>query len=248
MTFTEVGAAEVGTNPFSGPKGARKSSVVYRSLKRQILLGILTPDSPITEQSLAAEFDCSQGTVREALLSLQENGLVDRRGYQGTYVTRTTDEEAAVLVRIRFNLECAGMERAVARATNCDCERLRELATLYLTCRAERDVFACTEVDRAFHMSIFQIADMPMLEPILQRTLIQLHRFVVSRHQGDILWDELQSDPHGEIVDAMAQRQADSAQRVLSDHIGLSLEKLAPEVHRTVFTDEAMPHLPAVSA
>ncbi|WP_162009444.1 GntR family transcriptional regulator [Labrenzia sp. CE80] len=243
MTITEVGATEVETGQFAVPKGARKSRAVYKSLKRQILLGILTPDSPITEQSLAAEFDCSQGTVREALLSLQENGLVDRRGYQGTYVTRTTDEEAAVLVRVRLNLECAGMERAAARATGCDCERLRELATLYLTCRSQRDVFACTEVDRAFHMGIFQIADMPMLEPILKRTLIQLHRFVVSRHQGNILWDELKSDPHREIVEAMEQREADSAQRMLNDHIGLSLAKLAPEVHKAVFKDNGSGHL-----
>ncbi|MEP0235878.1 GntR family transcriptional regulator [Roseibium sp.] len=244
MTLSEARAAEVGTDPFAVPKGARKSRVVYRSLKRQILLGILTPDSPITEQSLAAEFDCSQGTVREALLSLQENGLVDRRGYEGTYVTRTTDAEAAVLARIRFNLEYAGMERAVARASGNDCERLRELAELYLTCRSEDDIFACSEVDRAFHMSIFKIADMPMLEPILHRTLVQLHRFVVSRHQGNILRDELQTDPHGKIVDAMEQREAASAQRVLTDHIGLSLANLAPEVHKVVFRDNAVAHLP----
>ena len=68
-------------------KRARKSDAVYQDLKRQILTGEMTSESPITEQSLAQDYGCSQSTIREALMLLQECGLVVRRGYQGTYVT-----------------------------------------------------------------------------------------------------------------------------------------------------------------
>ena len=74
-------------NPADRPKRARKSDAVYQDLKRMILTGLLTSDSPITEQALAQEYGCSQSTIREALMALQEYGLVVRRGYQGTFVT-----------------------------------------------------------------------------------------------------------------------------------------------------------------
>ncbi|WP_417669567.1 GntR family transcriptional regulator [Roseibium sp.] len=222
-------------NPLKPPKGARKSWTIYQALKRRIVIGDLTYDSPITEQALACDFSCSQGTVREALLSLQEDGLVDRRGYQGTFVTRTSDEEATLLVRLRLSIECSGMERAVPRISAEAARKLRAIAELYLACRAERDIFACAEVDRAFHMNIFKLAEMPMLEPILKRTLLQLHRFTVSRNRGKILWRELKEDPHTAIVEAMARRDAEQAKTLLAEHIAFSLSRLAPEVHSTIF-------------
>jgi GntR family transcriptional regulator, rspAB operon transcriptional repressor len=227
--------AEVGGDPLASPKGARKSWTIYQALKRQIILGDLTPDSPITEQALAAEFGSSQGTVREALLSLQEDGLVDRRGYQGTYVTRTTDEEAIVLVRLRLSLECAGMERAIARLAPESEQHLRQLASRYMELRANRDVFACAELDRAFHTRIFELADMPMLEPILSRTLLQLHRYTLSRHHGNIFWKDLAEDPHMAIVDVMKTGSVEEAKLHIGRHIACILATLAPEVHDMVF-------------
>lgn len=52
---------------------------MHAALKRAILFGQLPPDSPLLEQTLVAQFGCSQGTVREALLRLDEDGLVRRR-------------------------------------------------------------------------------------------------------------------------------------------------------------------------
>lgn len=63
-------------------ESGRKSNAVYGSLRRLIMLSELNGGSILTEQSLAHEFTCSQGTIREALLRLEQDGLVERRGYQ----------------------------------------------------------------------------------------------------------------------------------------------------------------------
>ena len=52
-----------------------KSGAAFDALKRDIMLGVLEPGTGLTELELAAHFQCSQGTVREALLQLQEEGL-----------------------------------------------------------------------------------------------------------------------------------------------------------------------------
>ena len=226
---------ELRNDPLVAQRGARKSEAVYQELKRRILLGLLTYESPITEQALAQEYECSQGTVREALLRLQECGLVDRRSYQGTFVTRTTTEEAVVMVRLRLNLECACIERVVAAMTDRRMSELRKLDSMFWEHRNRHDVFGTSEMDRIFHRTLFGIAEMPMLEPILRRTLLQLHRYMISQHQGNIVWMRHPVATHGEILDAISDRDVATARKLAAKHISLALALLAPEVYETVF-------------
>src|SRR4029434_3333263 len=83
------------------PPKERKSNAVYHSVKRAILLRRLEPGQALLEQQIAAAMGCSQGTVREALLRLEQDGLVARRGYRGTVVSTTSLEEAAASGRHR---------------------------------------------------------------------------------------------------------------------------------------------------
>jgi DNA-binding GntR family transcriptional regulator len=71
-----------------------KAGAAFNALKRDIMLGTLAPGTGLTELELAAHFQCSQGTVREALLQLQEEGLVRRQGHRGTQVSECTEDEA----------------------------------------------------------------------------------------------------------------------------------------------------------
>ncbi len=85
--------------------GGKKSDLAYGALKRAIMLREFEPGQQIREQSVAAKFHCSQSTVREALINLSKDGLVNRTGYHGTHVTDTTLEEATALVRVRLSIE-----------------------------------------------------------------------------------------------------------------------------------------------
>ncbi|WP_417679549.1 GntR family transcriptional regulator [Roseibium sp.] len=230
--------ADIANNPLYAGKGASKSETVHQILKRRILLGYLTDECPITEQALAQEFSCSQGTVREALLRLQECGLVDRRGYQGTFVTRTTRDEAIIMTRMRVHLECTGVERAVAAADDAKLDDLRELMDLYEESREQHDVFTCSEIDRHLHCFIFDMAEMPMLEPFLNRALLQLHRYMVSPHQGNIIWNRNEGSRHIDILDAFERRDAESAKRRMKRHIAQSVKNLAPDIYAVVFEND----------
>ena len=61
----------------SPPPKQRKSNAVYHSVKRAILLRRLEPGQAPLEQQIMAAMGCSQGTVREALLRLEQDGLGD---------------------------------------------------------------------------------------------------------------------------------------------------------------------------
>lgn len=230
--------AELDANPLVQQKHARKSHTVYQDLKRRILLGSLTDKCPITEQALAQEYSCSQGTIREALLSLQQCGLVDRRGYQGTYVTRTTFEEAVFMAGLRFNLECAGVDGAITAMTEDKMHALRTLVTAYEESRAKRDVFTCSEIDRVLHLVLFETAGMPTLEPILQRTLLQLHRYMISRHQGSFAYTQHEDTSHTDILNAVEEGDVTKARELIKRHINLTLLNLAPDVQKAAFAND----------
>ena len=91
----------------------RKSDAAYHSVRRSIVLGFFRQGEALREQKIARQLGCSQGTVREAFLKLERDGLVDRQGYGGTIVSSTSIEEAAEMARIRIQIECAGIERSV---------------------------------------------------------------------------------------------------------------------------------------
>lgn len=77
------------------------------------MLNELEPETVLTELGLAEELGCSQGTIREALMRLQQDGLVARSGRRGTLVTRLTAEEAQEMLALRRHIEMKGALKAV---------------------------------------------------------------------------------------------------------------------------------------
>ena len=154
----------------------RPRDAAYATLKRRILLNELEPETVLTELGVAQELRCSQGTVREALLRLQEDGLVLRSGRRGTTVTPLDPDEAAEVLALRRRLEARGALRAAAAATPHDVARLRDLVTAMGAAAEAGDEYALIELDTAFHLGIFQLAGLRALEQILLRCILHSHR------------------------------------------------------------------------
>lgn len=214
----------------SSGNGGSKAWGVYQALKRRIIVGLLTCDSAITEQSLAQEFGCSQGTVREALLTLQEDGLVERQGYKGTFVTPCRKPEIALLLRLRYTLEVEGLtEEAVQRCTDLDLLRLRRLSDIYVAAKANRDFYACSEIDRSLHLALLSLGDLAGLAPLLNRALLITQRYVLSQVQHYPRWASLPEDPHVELLDALESRDAAKTRALLGEHVEQILRLTMPE-------------------
>lgn len=219
----------------SQKKRPRKSSAVYEDMKRRILVGDLDAESPITEQSLAQNYGCSQSTIREALLTLQEDGLVIRRGYQGTFVTRTTNEEAVILLRLRLNIETAAIGLVLDKMTPALMAELRDLANAYEEARLVRDKFAISLADAAFHRALLRVADMPILEPVLMRTLLHLHRFIITSHQDNMVWAARIEASHAALLDAIESGDKEAATQVVIAHATANTIEVKSEIREKVF-------------
>lgn len=215
----------------SGDKRTRKSDSVFQDLKGRILTGQLTPDSPMTEQMLAKDYACSQSTIREALMQLQECGLVVRRGYQGTFVTDPSVSEAMLLLRLRVSIETTGLIEAAEAISADDLEELRKLDQQFVEARRQRNTFACAEIDRDFHLQIFKRAGMTALEPMLVRTAMMLQRIMLPNPRPDDSWTHPNVVQHENILDALDANDIDTATQSLKSHIFASATLLAPRYY-----------------
>ena len=151
-------------------------AAVYRSIKQKILLNELAPETALTELGVAQEMGCSQGTVREALLRLQEDGLVIRAGRRGTTVTPLDADAANEMLALRRRIETRGAPRAAANVDAAAFARLQALQDEMDVAARRKDVYGLIELDTAFHMTIFRLADLSALEQILERCILHTHR------------------------------------------------------------------------
>lgn len=196
----------------------RKSSAVYHALKRAILLYEKKPGAPLTEQQLAAELGCSQGTVREALLRLQEDGLVIRAGYRGSYVSKISVREAAEMIHLRRHIETRGVRRAATMLDADDVEQLTALVDTMTEAGQDGDLYRLSEYDRAFHLTLFKAAGLDALEPILIRCALNMHRYTVA-DKVDRQRSVASARDHYQIIDALKTADPDAAAAALGAHI-----------------------------
>lgn len=154
----------------------RQRDHVYATLKRRILLNDLKPETALTELGVAQEMGCSQGTVREALLRLQEDGLVLREGHRGTTVTPLDADVASEMLALRRRLEMRAALRS-AEAVNPDVIAQLETIQGHMDgAAAAQDAYGVIELDTEFHMAIFRLSGFRALEQILLRSILHSHR------------------------------------------------------------------------
>jgi len=207
-------------NMNSGEKfpAATKGSTVFHAVRRLILLGDIRSGQPLVEQRLARDFNCSQGTVREALMRLQEEGLVDRRGYRGTIVAQTGVAEAVQMAKIRLELEVEGIRHAAVSFTKIELDQVEGILVDMEEATQSGDKYTLSETDRLFHQTIFRSSGLTALEPILKRCSLHMHLYTFSSENAD---DRPSSttDAHRPILDALSARDPERAAAAMEAHI-----------------------------
>lgn len=205
---------------FDGPP---RLAVIYDAIRRAIVLDEIAAGSVLTEMALAAEHGCSQGTVREALMRLQEEGLVVRAGYRGTMVSALDADEARVMLGVRKQLECEGARRLPGHVSPSLLDHLEGHLDAMRDAAERRDVYALICHDTAFHLALFGLAGLPALEPILRRASIHTHRFKLwaPEHQRPL---PATAERHRPLIDAVRAGDKKALERELVRHLDTIVE------------------------
>jgi DNA-binding GntR family transcriptional regulator len=100
-------------------QASRIDALTYDRLREAILDGTYPPGTPLVEARLAEEYGISKTPVREALIRLQRDGLVQMESYRGARVTQLTAEDARAICDTRVALE-SHIASALARTRPAD--------------------------------------------------------------------------------------------------------------------------------
>lgn len=209
--------------------GKKKSEMVFHHLRRAILLAKLPAATPLLEQQIAEKLLCSQGTVREALMHLERQGLVERHGYRGTRVTNPTIEEAQIMARFRIELEGQGLLKSVRGFSADALAGLYRIAQEMDAATGANDYYRTSELDREFHLAIFRQAGFPSLEPVLTRCALHIHRFTY-KDAEDVAPYPLFGEKHRELLRAIETGDPVFASGEVGKHIRSVIRTFAPDL------------------
>jgi len=201
-------------------------------LQREIVLGILAPNSVLLELDLADRFECSQSTIREALLQLQEEGLVNRMPHRATHVADCRGADARELLRIRHDIECRGVVRVMENFDADLKDRLMFEIDEMRGAAADGDEYLLSVHDRRFHLCLFEAADLPSIQPILSRCLVHNHRYKILNSQPNRELKET-AERHSAIIKALEARDVEQMRGALSHHISTIVD-FGPSIIRSI--------------
>lgn len=210
----------------------RKGEAAYHAIRRAILLGLLKAGQGLTEQHLAGELVCSQGTVREALFRLEQEGLVQRRGYRGTVVSTTSQQEISQMIRIRTSLESEAFEAVAAKPTDSYEPELTAIIEEMDRVVQTGDPYLCSELDRRFHLAVMRASGLLALEPILNRCTLHIHRFTYL--DADLKAPDVRfAERHWDLLAAVTSGDGVAAAASVRRHIEEVIKTWAPELVAT---------------
>jgi len=190
----------------------------YRGLKNRIASLPRNEGVFLIEAEIAAEFGVSRTPVREALLRLEVEGLVQIMPKKGAFVPPVSDGEVEATMQARLLVERWAASQ-VADAGHALESTLRVLLAEQVELLDVEDSGAFIEADRRFHRAIVQTAGNPVLadfyESLRDRQIRMGLRAVRSRpDRGQAVIDE-----HTAIIEALQAGDADGAVAVVESHL-----------------------------
>ena len=157
---------EVGQHVAGSGTSARP---VLDAIRRRIVEGATPPGSPLEVDLLAAAHDVSRIPVREALMTLVGEGLVEHRPRRGYTVTRLADGELAELFAVRGTLELAALAVAVHLGGPGDVADASAAHLALQRAVAAGDDREYHRQSRAFHAALTRPSAMPRLLGVFDR-------------------------------------------------------------------------------
>jgi DNA-binding GntR family transcriptional regulator len=202
------------------PQGSNRERV-YAELRRRIVTLELAPGASLSENELAAQLSVSRTPVRESLILLADEGLVQIFPKLGSFVARIDPERVADAQFVREAIELANIPTAVEQADDAAITQLRGLIAAQ---RETSDVNAFFELDEQFHRSLLAAGGHANAWRTVVAAKAHLDR---ARRLGMTSESSIQAltDEHAAVVDAVDERDGDKATTALRSHL------------RKVFTD-----------
>jgi GntR family transcriptional regulator, rspAB operon transcriptional repressor len=210
------------------PSSARAQA--YARLREAIVSLRLRPGERIADAQLAQELGVSRTPVREAILQLADEGLVDVVPQHGTFVAPISLEAVREAQFVREALEVAALREVVERVTDAQLGELETSLAAQAEAESTHDTARFYTLDEAFHRRLMEISSFPGVWRIAARSRAHLNRVRILSLPGPEVIAELVAQ-HAALVERLRARDGAGAEAVLHEHLRMVYSHL-PELER----------------
>jgi DNA-binding GntR family transcriptional regulator len=197
----------------------RTSAALARSIRAAILDGRLAPDQPLPELELAEQLGTSRTPIREALLLLEREGLVEAQPNRGATVKRYDQARLKELYDVRAVLEGYAAKLAAERLTDRDLRALEESCDRFAKLRTSAELLADLAYENlVFHTAILDAAGNSLLTRMIgEVTAVPLiYRSYMAYSEDNRSTVERE---HRAITEALKARDGARAAELMQSHV-----------------------------
>ncbi|WP_367319635.1 GntR family transcriptional regulator [Streptomyces sp. HUAS ZL42] len=202
--------------------GGKKSSYRERvadALRAALVAGELRPGEVYSAPMLATRFGVSATPVREAMLDLAKEGLVDTVPNKGFRVTAVSERQLDEYTHIRALIEIPTVVELTRTADAVSLEALRPAAREIVQAAVAGDLIAYVEADTRFHLGLLALGGNAHLVEVVGdlRKRSRLYGLTALVESGRLL---ASAEEHLELLDALIARDDSKVREVMVRHIG----------------------------
>lgn len=192
---------------------------VYNSLRQAIVTGRYKPGSRLNESQLAREFNISRIPIREALMQLQEHGLVMNHERRGMFVTVLSHDDVQRINSVRIVLEAEAVRLARANMTRQVAAQLTKLVDRMETLDESSNMEA-SALDLEFHRTIWQVAANPYLSKTLDSlsTVLFAHTALENSSKNSGRW---RLSHHRMLLDVVLGKSDTPPEQAVINHLSM---------------------------
>jgi len=194
------------------------SSRVYELLKDNIISLAMTPGMSISEKEIATQLEVSRTPVREALVRLGQEDLVQIFPQKGSQVSLINLKSVRDGLFIRISLEKEAIKLAAQNFNQDNAFELRRLLEKQEEAIQSKSLYDFFKMDENFHEAIVNISGNQLIWPAIQRVDADLKRIrvltLLNQEKSRIVLGE-----HRKILNALESNDSEKAIQILESHM-----------------------------
>lgn len=203
--------------PLKRPLNLRET--VLEQLRTAIITGEIAEGTLVSAPTLGQALGVSATPVREAMMDLAREGLVETIKNKGFRITTMSDKELDDLAEIRLLIEPPSMPAALGRIDEDGFDELERLADGCLVAAETEDLQEYLRYDREFHHFVLSHIDNPQLTELATslRTRTRLYGLKALASTGKL---GASAREHHRLIEFLRAGDGAGAEQIMREHIG----------------------------
>jgi GntR family transcriptional regulator, rspAB operon transcriptional repressor len=208
------------------PRAATAASKIYSELRAELVSLQRRPGEVVSEAEIALAYGISRTPVREAILKLSDEGLLEIFPQSGIFVSRIPLAALPEAIIIRKALEATTAQMAAERATASQILVLHSILQRQREASAAGDSDSFHRADEMFHATIAEVAGYPGIWSLIQQVKVHVDRYrrLTLPQAGRI---PRVIAEHEAVLDAIEAHDASAARAAMEFHLERLLDNIS---------------------